>query len=93
MPLFRDKQDQLRRLTKELLASGAKKVSAGHLRRWKSLMNSTDGELLKEVLMLEELSANPKVGLMLLEALPQWLSDVHAAYLEGLVPKIRAEER
>ena len=52
-------------------------------------MNSTDGELLKEVLVLEKLSANPKVGLMLVEAVPQWISELHAAYLEGFVPKLR----
>jgi|GEM_PF-5010819 len=92
MAIFSSKPDQLRRLTKELLASDARKVTARQLKRWKSLMNSTDGELLKEVLMLEELSANPKVGLMLLGALPQWLSDVHAAYLEALCQN-SAEER
>jgi hypothetical protein len=70
MALFSDKRDQLRRLTNELLAYDARKVTAGQLKRWKSLMNSTDGELLKKVLVLDELSANPKVGLMLLEALP-----------------------
>jgi hypothetical protein len=44
MAIFSSKPDQLRRLTKELLASDARKVTARQLKRWKNLMNDTDGE-------------------------------------------------
>jgi hypothetical protein len=44
---------------------------------------------MKDVLVLEELSAKPDVGVMLLGALPEWIAKLHAAYLEPLVPRLR----
>jgi len=54
-------------------------------------MNSTNGELLKEVLVLEECLGNPKVAEKLFNAIPKWIKDDDANwdYLKGFLAPIR----